>query len=447
MEVAAEMEGAVVRPAASLRGRCTVPGDKSISHRALILASQAEGESRITGLLRGEDVRSTWRVLQQLGVTTGEWGDDPLTVVGKGPAGWEEPGDVLDFGNSGTGIRLMAGVLAGHPFFSVLTGDRYLRRRPMLRVAAPLRLMGAAIAGRQEGNLPPLGVTGGSLQGITYTTPVASAQVKSALILAGLLAAGETEVTEPALSRDHTERMLTYLGVELERSGTTVRLRGGQSWAGRDLPVPADPSSAAFLLAAALIVPGSEVTVPNVCCNPTRTGFIDIATAMGADLTLSGKREAGGEPIADITARTSSLRGIDVAPDLVPSAIDEFPLLAVLALFAEGETVFSGAGELRVKESDRLSTMATELQRLGGRVREKPDGLIIQGGRPLAGASCRSHGDHRVAMALAVAGSALPRGTVIEDTACVGTSFPGFWDLLNSLGGDAATSLDGESSS
>jgi len=441
------MERAVVRPAAYLKGRCRVPGDKSISHRALILASQAEGESRITGLLQGEDVRNTWRVLRQLGVASGDWGADPLTVVGKGPAGWEEPGDVLDFGNSGTGIRLMAGMLAGHSFFAVLTGDQYLRRRPMLRVAAPLRLMGAAIAGRHEGNLPPLGVSGGNLQAITYTTPVASAQVKSALLLAGLLAAGQTEVTEPALSRDHTERMLDYLGVALERSGTTVRLRGGQSWTGKDLPVPADPSSAAFVLAAALVVPGSEVTVRNVCCNPTRTGFINIAAAMGADITLSDVREAGGEPIADITARTSSLRGIDVAPDLVPSAIDEFPLLAVLALFAEGETVFSGAGELRVKESDRLSAMASELQRLGGRVREKPDGLVIEGGRPLTGASCRSHGDHRVAMALAIAGCVLPEETIIEDTVCVGTSFPGFWDLLNSLGGDATTTSDGDSHS
>lgn len=441
------MEAAAVRPAPSLKGRCRVPGDKSISHRALILASQGEGESRITGLLRGEDVRNTWHVLRQLGVTSGEWGDDPLTVVGKGPAEWEEPGDVLDFGNSGTGIRLMAGMLAGHSFFSVLTGDRYLRRRPMLRVAAPLKLMGAAIAGRQGGNLPPLGISGGALQGIAYTTPVASAQVKSALLLAGLLAAGETEVTEPALSRDHTERMLGYLGVALERKGTTVRLRGGQSWTGKDLPVPADPSSAAFLLAAALIVPESEVTVPDVCCNPTRTGFIDIAVAMGADITLSGERESGGEPVADITARTSNLRGIDISPELVPRAIDEFPLLSVLALFAEGQTIFSGAGELRVKESDRLSTMASELQRLGGRVREKPDGLVIEGGRSLAGASCRSHGDHRVAMALAVAGSALPGETVIEDTACVATSFPGFWELLNSLGGDAAISVDGESPS
>jgi 3-phosphoshikimate 1-carboxyvinyltransferase len=433
------MERAAVRLAPSLTGRCRVPGDKSISHRALILASQGEGESRITGLLQGEDVRNTWLVLRRLGVATGEWGDDPLTVVGRGPAGWEEPGDVLDFGNSGTGIRLMAGMLAGHPFFSVLTGDRYLRRRPMLRVAAPLRLMGADIAGRQGGKLPPLGISGGALQGITYRTPVASAQVKSALLLAGLLAGGETVVTEPALSRDHTERMLEYLGAALEREGTTVRLRGGQSWSGRDLPVPADPSSAAFLLAAALIVPGSEVTVRNVCCNPTRTGFFDIASAMGADISLSGEREAGGEPIADVTARTSSLRGIHVSPDLVPRAIDEFPLLSALALFADGKTVFSGAGELRVKESDRLSVMATELQRLGGRVEEKPDGLVIEGGPPLAGTSCRSHGDHRVAMALAVAGCALNGETVIEDTACVATSFPGFWDLLNSLGGNATT--------
>jgi 3-phosphoshikimate 1-carboxyvinyltransferase len=427
----------VVRPVSSLNGECTVPGDKSVSHRALILASQATGESTIAGLSGGEDVRDTYRVLRSLGVTAGEWGDDPLPVTGVGPGGWKEPEGVLDFGNSGTGIRLMAGMLAAHPFFCVLTGDRYLRRRPMMRVVEPLRLMGASIDGRQEGRFPPLAVRGGGLTAKAYRTPVASAQVKSALLLAGLLAEGATELTEPALSRDHTERMLRYLGVRAASSGTTVRLQGGQSWEGRDFAVPGDPSSAAFLLAAGLIVPGSQVTVRGVCVNPTRTGFFEVVRAMGGDISFSNETEAGGEPVADVTARSSALRGLDVPPEVVPRAIDEFPILAVLALFAAGRTVISGAAELRVKESDRIRTMASELGRLGGSITEMPDGLAIEGGG-LRGAVCRSHGDHRVAMALAVAGCALPGDTVIEDTACVKTSFPEFRNLMNSLGADTS---------
>lgn len=433
------MEQAVIHRSSALRGEAGVPGDKSISHRALILSSQARGKTEIRGLSKGEDVRDTARALRALGVEMGPWGSDPLVVDGAGAGGWKEPEDVLDFGNSGTGIRLMAGMVAAHPFFSALSGDRYLRRRPMKRIVEPLKLMGASIAGRRGGEYPPLAVQGAPLRGISYTSPVASAQVKSSILLAGLLGEGTTAVTEPALSRDHTERMLEYLGVEVKRRDLTVRLRGGQEWEARDLEVPADPSAAAFPLAAALIVPGSEVTVRNVCVNPTRTGLFDILGEMGADLELSNRRDICGEPVADLTARSSALRGTAVPPALVPRAIDEFPVLAVLALFAEGRTVISGAGELRVKESDRISTMATELKRLGGQVEEREDGLVVEGGIGEAGGACRSHGDHRVAMALAAGCCALEGDTVIEDTECVNTSFPGFWQLINDLGGRTET--------
>jgi 3-phosphoshikimate 1-carboxyvinyltransferase len=423
-----------VRASGALRGDVRVPGDKSISHRALILASLSRGDCRIDGLSRGGDVRNTARALRRLGIAMGPWGSEPLLVRGAGLGGWREPAGVLDFGNSGTGIRLMAGLLAAHPFFSVLTGDRYLRRRPMRRVAEPLRLMGARIAGRAGGTLAPLAIEGTRLAGIAYRSPVASAQVKSALLLAGLLAGGETCVAEPALSRDHTERMLRHLGVEVRTDGATVSLGGVGEWAARDLSVPGDPSSAAFLVAAAVISPDAEILVRDVCVNPTRTGFFEILRTMGGRVRFSRRRVVCGEPVADIRAASSRLRGVDVPPGLVPGTIDEFPILAATALFAQGTTRITGAAELRVKESDRIRTMATELARLGGRVRELPDGLEIDGGRPLRGAACASHGDHRVAMSLAVAGGAIRGETRIADTACVSTSFPEFWALMRGLG-------------
>jgi len=425
---------ALVRAAPSLRGSVTVPGDKSISHRALILASQARGATLISGLSRGGDVKNTARALRRLGAVLAPWGTEPLVVRGAGLGGWREPEGVLDFGNSGTGIRLMAGLLAAHPFFSVLSGDRYLRRRPMRRIAEPLRLMGARIAGRAGGTLAPLAIEGTRLAGIEYRSPVSSAQVKSALLLAGLLAAGETAVSEPERSRDHTERMLRFLGVDVRVDDTTVRIAGVREWDARDLSVPGDPSSAAFLVAAALIAPEGEVTVRNVCVNPTRTGFFEVLRAMGAAVRLTREREVCGEPVADVTAAAGPLRGIDVPPALVPQTIDEFPILAATALFARGTTRITGAAELRVKESDRIRTMATELAKLGGRVRELPDGLEIEGGHPLHGAACASHGDHRVAMSLAVAGGAIAGDTRIADTACVATSFPEFWELMRGLG-------------
>jgi len=425
---------ASVRAAGALRGSIVVPGDKSISHRALILASQARGTTLISGLSRGGDVRNTARALRRLGVALAPWDTEPLGVRGAGLGGWREPEGVLDFGNSGTGIRLMAGLLAAHPFFSVLSGDRYLRRRPMRRIADPLRLMGARIAGRAGGTLAPLAIEGTRLTGIAYRSPVSSAQVKSALLLAGLLANGETSVTEPERSRDHSERMLRYLGVDVRVEGTTVGVDRVRAWDARDLAVPGDPSSAAFLVAAAVISRDADVTVRNVCVNPTRTGFFEILRAMGATVRILRQREVCGEPVADIRAVAGALRGIDVPPELVPQTIDEFPILAATALFARGTTRITGAAELRVKESDRIRTMAVELARLGGRVRELPDGLEIEGGHPLRGAACASHGDHRVAMSLAIAGGAIPGETRIADTACVATSFPEFWDLMNGLG-------------
>ena len=432
--------GAVVRASGPLEGSVTVPGDKSISHRALILASQSRGECRISGLSRGGDVRNTARALRRLGVALAPWDTEPLTVGGAGLGGWREPEEVLDFGNSGTGIRLMAGLLAAHPFFSVLSGDRYLRRRPMRRIIEPLRLMGARIAGRASGALAPLAIEGTRLSGIEHRSPVASAQVKSALLFAGLLADGGTTVSEPELSRDHTERMLRHLGIEVRVKGTSVGVCNVREWNARDLAVPGDPSSAAFLVAAAVISPQARITVRNVCVNPTRTGFLEILKTMGARVRLARRREVCGEPVADITAETSSLRGIDAPPALVPQTIDEFPILAATALFARGSTRITGAAELRVKESDRIRTMAAELTRLGGRVRELPDGLEIEGGHPLHGAACSSHGDHRVAMSLAIAGGAIRGETRIADTACVATSFPEFWALMSGLGAKVALS-------
>lgn len=429
-----------VRAAGALHGTVRVPGDKSISHRALILASQGKGVSAISGLSRGGDVRNTARALRRLGVALSPWGAEPFTVRGAGLGGWSEPEGVLDFGNSGTGIRLMAGLLSAHRFFCVLSGDRYLRRRPMRRIAEPLRLMGAQIAGRAAGTLAPLAIRGGRLSGIDYRSPVASAQVKSALLLAGLLARGETSVTEPELSRDHTERMLRFLGVPVRVEGTRVALGGVQEWAARDLAVPGDPSAAAFPLAAAVIAPDAKITVQDVCVNPSRTGFFEILRAMGARVRLTRRREVCGEPLADITAQSGPLRGIDIPPALVPATIDEFPILAAIALFAEGTTRITGAAELRVKESDRIRTMAVELARLGGRVRELPDGLEIEGGHPLRGAPCSSHGDHRVAMSLAVVGGAIRGETRIADTGCIATSFPGFWDLMGGIGARVALS-------
>lgn len=421
-----------MEPAAPTGGAVPVPGDKSISHRALMLAAIARGTSRITGFLAGEDCLATLAALRALGVDI-ERRDSEVTVHGAGMRGLAQAAHALDLGNSGTGLRLLAGLLCAQDFDSVLTGDDSLRRRPMERIVMPLERMGARIETRN--GTPPLTVRGKRpLAGISYELPVASAQVKSAILLAALYAAGDTHVGEPAPTRDHTERLLRAMGADVEWGEGRVRIHGGQELRALDVQVPADLSSAAFFVLLALIAPGCEVRLEAVGVNPARTGCIEILREMGADIRLENPRFLGEEPVADISARSSTLRGIRVDPGRVPSAIDEFPLLFVAAAAARGTTRFEGIGELRVKESDRIAVMARALQRLGIRVEESPDGAVVQGGR-FAGGIVDSGGDHRVAMSLAVAGTVAAAPVRILHADNVATSFPGFATSLQALGG------------
>ncbi len=432
-----------------LRGTVAVPGDKSITHRALILAALAEGPGRITQYCRGEDCLNTMRALQALGVRIDER-EDELAVHGKGLWGLTEPGGVIDCGNSGTGIRLLTGLLAGQDFFTVLTGDSSIRRRPMGRVVKPLRQMGATIGGRKGGELAPLAITGTTLRAITYASPVASAQIKSSLLLAALFAKGTTCLSEPRLSRDHTERLFQFYGLPLRRDGLTVSVEGRPAvgWAAvPTLSVPGDFSAAAFFIVAATIVPGSEVTITGVGINPTRTGLLDVLQRMGGDIQLLNRREESGEPVADLRVRSASLQGVTIEADLIPRTIDEFPILSVAAAVAEGPTVVSGAEELRVKESDRIATVAAELRGMGALVTEKPDGLVIQGlghrqgnGRLTATANAKSHGDHRVAMSIAIAALTAVEETVVHEADCIETSFPDFYSKLLQLTAASLTS-------
>lgn len=428
------MSDLVVRPSNGLRGTMMLPGDKSISHRSVLFAAIADGDTTINGFLTGEDTMNTAKAVAMMGIRAEGLGTDRIVVHGKGLDGLSEPAGVLDLGNSGTGMRLMAGLLAGQDFFSVLTGDQYLRKRPMARIVDPLRQMGAIIDGRSGGTLAPLAIRGGSgrIRAIAYTSPVASAQVKSALMLAGLFADGATSVSEPFKSRDHTERLFRFFGVEVQESGTRVTVCGRQRLRAKgSLDIPADLSSAAFFIVAASIVPGSDLTIRSVGVNPTRTGLIDVLTDMGADISLMNSREQAGEPVADIRVRHKKLRAVEIAGNVIPRAIDEIPILSVAASYAEGTTVIRDAAELRVKESDRIATMAAELRRMGVTVTEFPDGMEITGRDELNGAVCESHGDHRVAMSMAVAGLAARGETVVRDAAWIGTSFPGFERLLH----------------
>jgi 3-phosphoshikimate 1-carboxyvinyltransferase len=422
-----------ILPSQGLRGEILLPGDKSISHRAVMIASIAEGDTALSGFLPGEDTLNTARAMQALGVEIEGIGTCRMIVHGRGLDGLIEPAEPLDLGNSGTGMRLLAGLLAGQDFFTVLTGDRYLRKRPMARIADPLRRMGALIDGRAGGNLAPLAIRGAGrkTKALACTSPIASAQVKSAILLAGLYADGVTVVTEPSKSRDHTERMFRFFGLHIEEEGTRVSLQGRQRLkAAGSIEVPSDVSSAAFFLVAACIVPGSDLTIRNVGVNPTRTGIIDVLKEMGGDISLENTRDQAGELVADLRVRHRRLRATEIAGALVPRTIDEIPVLAVAASCAEGKTVIRDAAELRVKESDRIATIAGELRKMGVSIREFPDGMEIEGRDALTGAVCDSHGDHRIAMSMAVAGLAAKGTTVIRDTEWIETSFPGFEQLL-----------------
>jgi 3-phosphoshikimate 1-carboxyvinyltransferase len=426
------LQSLTIQPAKSIRGEITVPGDKSISHRAIMFGSIAQGITTVRGFLRGEDNLATLNAFCAMGIGIEDDGEI-LRIGGKGLHGLAEPADVLDCGNSGTSMRLITGLLAGQRFFSVLTGDRYLRNRPMGRVIEPLSRMGGCIFGRSGGDKAPLAVVGKELEGILYSSKVASAQVKSAILLAGLFAAAETEVREPHLSRDHSERMLLHFGAAVETFGGGVRVSGGRELTGRDITVPGDISSAAFFLVAATIVPGSELLIRGVGVNPTRTGVLDILIAMGADIELLDRREASGEPVADLLVRSARLKGIEIGGDLVPRAIDEFPVICVAASLAEGRTVIRDARELRVKETDRIAAMAANLGRAGVQVVETEDGMEITGREHLQGCVAESRGDHRIAMSMLVAGLGASSPVIVNDVECIATSFPDFGELLEKV--------------
>ncbi|MBL0387976.1 3-phosphoshikimate 1-carboxyvinyltransferase [Tumebacillus sp. ITR2] len=423
-----------IQPVTTLSGIVTVPGDKSISHRAVMFGALADGVTRVTGFLPGADCLSTVDCFRKLGVQIEQHSATELSVHGVGLNGLQEPTDVLDVGNSGTTARLMLGILAGQPFHCTVTGDASIRKRPMGRVATPLREMGAIIDGRDGGRLAPLSVRGGGLKSFKYESPVASAQVKSGILLAGLFAEGETGVREPEPSRDHTERMLQAFGVEVSQREGFITVQGGSRLTATDIHVPGDISSAAFLLVAASIVPGSDVTIRGVGLNPTRTGILDVLLDMGAQIEVLNERLEGGEPIGDLRVRGSQLRATTVRGEIIPRLIDEVPVLAVAATQAEGVTEIRDAAELKVKESNRIATTANELRKFGADVEELEDGLRIRGGAKLrGGAVIETHHDHRIAMSMAVAALVADGAATIRDWEAVDVSFPGFAELLQNL--------------
>ena len=421
-----------------LRGRITIPGDKSISHRALMLGSLAEGETKIRGLLLGEDPRSTAACFSAMGAEISELNSELVTVRGIGLGNLKEPLDVLNAGNSGTTLRLMLGILASHPnrFFTV-TGDSSLRSRPMSRVVNPLRQMGANIWGRESGARAPLAISGQNLKAIHYQSPVASAQVKSCIMLAGLMVDGETIITEPERSRDHSERMMAAFGanVSVDVDTNTVAIRGGTKLIGQEVTVPGDISSAAFWLVAASIVPNSDLVIENVGINPTRTGILEVLTEMGANITYENEREVTGEPVADLRVRSAVLKACKIGGAVIPRLIDEIPILAIAATCAEGITIIEDAAELRVKESDRIVAMVKELTKLGANVTERPDGMAIVGGKTLTGTEVESYDDHRIAMSLAIAALIAKGKTSINHAESAAISYPSFIPTLQGLFG------------
>jgi 3-phosphoshikimate 1-carboxyvinyltransferase len=438
--------GLTARRSGALKGRVRAPGDKSISHRALILGALANGVTEIEGLLEGEDVKRTAAAMASFGAEVERLGDGRWRVAGKG--GFAEPADVVDCGNAGTGVRLIMGAAAGFELCATFTGDGSLRGRPMNRVLKPLGEMGATWLCRAGGRLP-LTLKGGGLRRVEYRLPEPSAQVKSCVLLAGLHADGGAVVIEPEATRDHTERMLRAFGAAVEveefEGGLRISLAGGQRLTGTRVRVPGDPSSAAFPLVAAIVTPGSEVTVEGVLLNPLRIGLLDTLGEMGADLSVTNVRDEGGETVADITARHSELEGVEVPPERAPSMIDEYPILAVAAAFAKGPTVMRGIGELRVKESDRIALMAQGLAACGVGVEEEAEGLTVMGAaranHPVAGgARVTTHGDHRIAMSHLIMGLASEQPIAVDEPGMIATSFPGFVQLMQRLGADLAES-------
>lgn len=416
-----------------LKGDVSVDADKSISHRAVIFSALAPGKSIIKNFLQANDTLSSCSCLRQLGIKIAAR-DSEMQVYGRGLSGFSEPHTVLDCGNSGTTMRLMAGLLSAQPFLSILNGDESLNQRPMKRIIEPLGIMGANIQARQNGNYPPLVIRGNRLSGLSYQLPVASAQVKSALMLAALNADSETLLSEPQKTRDHSERMLTAMGADIAINGQEIKIKPGKELQAMEFLVPGDISSAAFFMVAASIIPGSELLIRNVGVNPSRAGIIEILNKMGARIKLENERTISGEAVADIIVKHSPLRAVNIDGAVIPRLIDEIPILAVAMALAEGKSTVRGAAELRVKETDRIAAISTELAKMGADIREQPDGFVING-KPdsLQGARVVSKGDHRIAMSLAVAALASKGESVIGDSEVVNISFPRFWDLLNTI--------------
>ncbi len=421
----------------SLKGEITVPGDKSISHRAVMFGALADGTTEVTNFLQGADCLSTIRCFRQLGIEI-ENESGKVLIHGKGLHGLKKPGDILDAGDSGTTVRLISGILSGQRFESVVTGDESIRKRPMGRIMTPLKMMGADILSQTGNDCAPLAINSTAANitephGIHYISPVASAQVKSCVLLAGLYAEGETSVTEPSLSRNHTELMLSGFGANISVTGTTATIFPEPVLTGRKINVPGDISSAAYFIAAALIIPGSELLIKNVGINPTRNGILTVCGQMGADITLIHNSKQGGEPTADILVRHSELQGIEIGGGVIPTLIDEIPVIAVLACLAKGQTVIRDASELKVKESNRIDVMVENLSKMGADIHATDDGMIINGGRPLHGAVIESNFDHRIAMSFAIASQAAEGETAINNAECVSISYPGFYSDLDRL--------------
>ncbi|MGB6369545.1 MAG: 3-phosphoshikimate 1-carboxyvinyltransferase [Atribacterota bacterium] len=423
----------VLEKVSKLKGNIFIPGDKSISHRSLILGSIAQGETRIYNFLNSLDCLKTLECMQALGAEIELGKDNSVKIKGKGLYGLKEPKDILDVGNSGTTIRLLAGLLSGQDFYSVLNGDASVRKRPMKRVVEPLRLMGADIWGRKDGQFAPLSIKGSKLNPFQYTLPVASAQVKSALLLAGLYAAGGTIIKEPLLTRDHTEKMLEIIRADIKISPPEIKIKGGKELRGTDIFIPGDISSSAYFIAVASILRDSQIIIKQVGVNPTRTGIIEILKKMGTKIDILNSQIKSNEPQADLMIEYSKLKGVEIKKENVPFLIDELPLIAVVATQAQGKTVVSGARELRVKETDRIKAIVSELKKMGADIEEREDGFAVNGPTRLQGAVCESYNDHRIAMSLAVAALLAEGKTVIKNSECIDISFPGFEKTLQNL--------------